>query len=259
MTSLITNQLEHLQTDAPPATIERVLVSTGVVDYFAPMPWKHGTLWVSWNGHGVSCVAPGDDPEPFIDRHAAKVGRHVARSRGVPLRLRDLISQTISSGRLGTLRIDLRGVGPFQLDVLTTIQDIPPGELRTYAWVAEHMGRPRAVRAVGSALNRNPVPILIPCHRVGTSDGSVGNYAFGATMKRTLLADEGLDMQTLDGYVAAGFRFMGSVNNTVYCFPSCVRARSIHPTNRVMFKSHDAASDAGYRPCTVCTPHGSPS
>lgn len=254
MSSPITSQLEELQTDAPRDTVERVLVSTGAMDYFADMAWQHGTLWVSWNGHGVSCVAPGNDLELFTDRHTAKVGREVRQAHSVPRLLKGMIDQTLSTGRLGKLRVDLRGIGEFQRDVLHTIQDIPPGELRTYAWVARHMGRPNAVRAVGSALNRNPVPILIPCHRVGTSAGAIGNYAFGTETKRMLLADEGLDVEALDAYVNSGARFIGSRNNDVYCFPSCVRARTILPSNRVEFKNHDAASDAGYRPCTVCSP-----
>ncbi len=57
---------------------------------------------------------------------------------------------------------------------------IPRGQTRPYAWVAERAGRPKAVRAVGSALGRNPVPLLIPCHRVTRSDGSLGDYVFGA-------------------------------------------------------------------------------
>ncbi|HDL42066.1 MAG TPA: methylated-DNA--[protein]-cysteine S-methyltransferase [Actinobacteria bacterium] len=254
MSRTIADTLASLQTDAPRHTIERVLVSTGAIDYFADMPWRHGTLWVSWNGHGVSCVAPGSTPDLFADRHAEKVGREVRRTRGMPRRLVEQIERTLQTGRLGALPVDLREIGSFQRDVLSTIQDIPPGQLRTYAWVARHMGRPNAVRAVGSALNRNPVPILIPCHRVGTSDGAVGNYAFGAEMKRVLLTDEGLDMEALDTYVKSGARFIGSRNNDVYCFPSCVRARRILPSNRVEFKSHDTATEAGYRPCTVCAP-----
>jgi O-6-methylguanine DNA methyltransferase len=254
MTSFIEAQLENLQADAPKHAIERVLVSTGAVDYFSHLRWRYGTLWISWNGHGVSCVVPGASPDAFSERHAAKVGREAKQVANVPPALKQLVDRTLETGRLGKLAVDLRGVGDFQRNVLTAIQDIPPGELRTYSWVAKHMGRPNAVRAVGSALNRNPVPILVPCHRVGTANGSIGNYAFGAEMKRTLLAGEGLDMQTLDALVSSGSRFVGSRNNDVYCFPSCVRARAIQPNDRVEFKNHDTALDAGYRPCTVCSP-----
>jgi len=65
----------------------------------------------------------------------------------------------------------------FELAVLRTTLEIPFGETRTYAWVARRIGKPRAVRAVGSALRNNPWPLIIPCHRVIRSDGSLGLYA----------------------------------------------------------------------------------
>lgn len=86
--------------------------------------------------------------------------------------------------------LDLAGLTPFQADVLAAAQTIPAGEVRTYGQIAAAIGRPRAVRAVGSALGRNPVPLLIPCHRVVRSDGSPGDYVFGAAAKARLLAAE---------------------------------------------------------------------
>lgn len=65
---------------------------------------------------------------------------------------------------------------PFQCLVFRAVLDIPFGETRTYAWVAEKIGKPRAVRAVGQALRRNPYPLLIPCHRVVHANGPVGAY-----------------------------------------------------------------------------------
>jgi O-6-methylguanine DNA methyltransferase len=65
----------------------------------------------------------------------------------------------------------------FELAVLRATLEIPFGETRTYAWVARRIGKPRAVRAVGSALRKNPWPLIIPCHRVIKSDGSLGRYA----------------------------------------------------------------------------------
>ena len=65
--------------------------------------------------------------------------------------------------------------------------------MRTYGWIAAQIGRPAAVRAVGTALRKNPVPVLIPCHRVVRSDGEIGDYALGGSQaKRAILAAEGL-------------------------------------------------------------------
>jgi len=66
---------------------------------------------------------------------------------------------------------------PFQWKVLKAVQKIPLGETRTYRWVAEQIGSPGAVRAVGTALRKNPFPLIIPCHRVVKSDGELGKYA----------------------------------------------------------------------------------
>lgn len=76
--------------------------------------------------------------------------------------------------------------GDFQRAVLETIRTIPPGETRTYEWVAGQIGRPRAARAVGNALGANPIPIVIPCHRVVGANG-VGGYTGGLERKQFLL------------------------------------------------------------------------
>lgn len=79
----------------------------------------------------------------------------------------------------------------FRVAVLDALRDIPYGEVRTYAEVAEAVGSPRAYRAVGTACAENPLPIIIPCHRVVPSSGGVGSYAGGSAMKRRLLDFEG--------------------------------------------------------------------
>ena len=75
------------------------------------------------------------------------------------------------------LQFDLRRLSPFERDVLRKTLEIPRGEARTYGWIAREIGRPGAVRAVGSALNKNPIPLLIPCHRVVRSDGQIAAQA----------------------------------------------------------------------------------
>ena len=70
------------------------------------------------------------------------------------------------------------------------VKSIPQGDTRSYAWVAREIGKPRAVRAVGTALKKNPFTIIVPCHRVVHSDGSIGEYALGADLKKRLLEIE---------------------------------------------------------------------
>lgn len=83
--------------------------------------------------------------------------------------------------------VDLTGLTPFQQSVLEATAEIPFGETATYGQIAERLDKPDASRAVGSALGRNPVPIVVPCHRVVRSDGSLGGYTAGTGYKEQLL------------------------------------------------------------------------
>ena len=106
--------------------------------------------------------------------------------------------------------------------------EIPRGEVRPYAWVAAELGRPLAVRAVGNAVARNPIPFVIPCHRVVRSDGRIGNYGAGGPMaKRAVLESEGMDTDEMERLPAKGVRFIGSDTTHIYCYPSCRNARRI--------------------------------
>ena len=80
---------------------------------------------------------------------------------------------------------------PFQQEVWTSLQAIPFGEVRSYRDIAHEVGRPKAVRAVGAANGRNPIPIIVPCHRVIGSDGSLTGFAGGLETKKLLLKLEG--------------------------------------------------------------------
>jgi len=84
-------------------------------------------------------------------------------------------------------RLDLPGATPFQHEVWETTRLIPYGETKSYSWVAEQTKKPGVVRAVGQALARNPLPIIVPCHRVVASDGKLGGYSGGMEIKRQLL------------------------------------------------------------------------
>jgi len=83
--------------------------------------------------------------------------------------------------------LDLSGATVFQRQVWETTRLIPYGETRSYAWVAEQIKKPGAARAVGQALGRNPLPIIVPCHRVLASNGRLGGYSGGIATKRHLL------------------------------------------------------------------------
>jgi len=107
-------------------------------------------------------------------------------------RVADAIRDYLSGKRPAfDYRLDLGHLTEFSRDVLDVVRDIPYGALRSYKWVATEVGRPKATRPVGQVLARNPLPIVIPCHRVVNNDGTLGGYSGGGTdMKRRLIAIE---------------------------------------------------------------------
>lgn len=139
--------------------------------------------------------------------------------------------------------VDLGAVPDFQRRVLEAARLIPFGEARPYAWIAARIGHPRAVRAVGTALGRNPVPLLVPCHRVWRSDGGLGGYIFGVGVKGRLAALE-RTTPVLEG----------CASTRIVCRVGCIHGRHMRPDNRVVFASVDDARSVGYRPCKVCRP-----
>lgn len=113
-----------------------------------------------------------------------------ARSRWKESAHKELAAYFVGRGTCFSTRCDLSGLSPFTRAVLRITAKIPYGEVRSYEWVARKLGKPRAVRAVGNALARNPIPIIIPCHRIVRSDGTIGGFALGTAWKRRLLALE---------------------------------------------------------------------
>jgi len=88
----------------------------------------------------------------------------------------------------------------FQRRVWQTLLMIPYGRVESYAWVAKQVGRPKAVRAVGQANGRNPVAIIVPCHRVVRADGTIGGFGSGIEIKKELLRREGLPLNTWENH-----------------------------------------------------------
>jgi O-6-methylguanine DNA methyltransferase len=164
---------------APAAVLEGVLAEVGLGDRYASLDTALGPVFVAWNRLGVSAVMKTTTPDEFELRFRERFGRLPRRAPGLPEGIGD--------------RFDLRSVTEFERAVLLKAREIPRGEVRTYGWIAAQIGRPAAVRAVGTALRKNPVPVLITCHRVVRSDGALGDYALGGSQaKRAILTAEGL-------------------------------------------------------------------
>lgn len=103
--------------------------------------------------------------------------------------LKQLVIDAWECDRMDTIALDLRGT-EFQKRVWEALLEIPKGEVRSYGQLAEAIGRPMAARAVGTAVGENPVSLIVPCHRIVQSDGSIGNYGWGVEIKRNLLLEE---------------------------------------------------------------------
>jgi len=244
------DQLDALQTDPPSPLAARVYAE--VVEVHGPDPM--GPLMVAFTDEGISYLRPATDPGAFAREFRDRFGRPLRAAARPPRGL----THALRTGRGGGLDYDLRALSPFEQAVLRKAMEIPRGETRPYSWVASEIGRPRAVRAAGSALARNPVPILIPCHRVVLSDGNEGHYLFGTDLKRRLLLREDANLEEARRLAAAGARYLGSDTTGVVCYPSCHHARRIAPAHRVGFPSLAHALDAGYRACRHCRPAGAP-
>jgi methylated-DNA-[protein]-cysteine S-methyltransferase len=247
--------LRELRPEPPPTLRPAVLERVGLADAFITVEGPAGPLLVAYNGRGISATAPAGDEAGFAERFLARHRRPLRRAGEPPARLLAQLRRYIDpSARGAPPRFDLRGVSDFEREVLRKTAEIPRGEVRPYAWVAGEIGRPAAIRAVGGALNRNPVPVLIPCHRVVGSDGRLTGYAWGVPYKRSLLAAEGADPAELERLGRDRTRYVGSDTTRIYCYPTCRNARRIGPAHRVAFRDGNAAAAAGYRACRHCRP-----
>jgi O-6-methylguanine DNA methyltransferase len=248
-------QLRHLGDVVAPATILPVVLDhIGLIECYTALETPIGPIFVAYNDYGVSAVMRAMSEADFERQFRRRFGRPLHRVAELPTGLRHMVQRQLSGARRSSPHLDLRRLSEFERAVLLKVLQIPRGEVRPYAWVAREIGSPKAVRAVGSALGRNPIPLLIPCHRVVRSDGSTGAYIFGSEAKRAVLAAEGVDFEGLEELGRAGTRYYGSNSTQVYCFPTCRNARRITERHRVPFSSAKAAVAAGYRPCRVCRP-----
>ena len=251
----IAAELAGLRATAPATLLPRTLVAVGLADAYAPIDSPIGRLFVAFNGLGVSAVEQAGDGKAFEVTHSRRTGRPAHAVAALPPRLAAAIHRRLDGDRRAQIDLDLRGRTAFERDVWTKALEIPRGEVRPYGWIAAEIGRPRAVRAVGTALGHNPVPVIVPCHRVVRSDGFIGQYSLGGPAnKRAILASEGLDPDELESLARAGTRYVGSDTTRIYCLPSCHAAQRIGAAHRVPFRSATDGQRAGYRACRQCRP-----
>ena len=187
-------------TDTDPTDLERLharLVAAAAADRSLDVAYRTvdsplGPLLLAATEQGLVRLAyEREDHEQVLQTLAVRVSPRILRA---PARLDEAASQLddyfAGARKTFDLRVDLRLTAGFRRQVLDQLRAIGYGRTQSYTAVAAATGRPRAVRAVGSACATNPVPVVVPCHRVLRSDGTLGGYVGGLAAKRTLLALE---------------------------------------------------------------------
>lgn len=210
-----------------------------------------GLTGVGYTARGICFISIARDEADFVLRLQEETGDPAVRDDGMQRRWQVCLEDWMRDGRV-TAPLDLGRMTPFQQAVLIKTQSIPRGSVRPYRWLAREVGRPGACRAVGNVMARNPIPLLIPCHRVVTSSGALGNYSMGGiAVKAKLLAMEGVDVSRLEAMARKGYRFVGSRSSGRFCYPSC----PLMPAEGLaLFRTETEARAAGFRPCEHCRP-----
>lgn len=154
-----------------------------------------GLLLVAVTDAGLCRISFAPETEQELDSLASDFGARVLRApRSVDPIRRELDEYFEGRRRDFDLPVDLRPVPDFQRLVLTELAQVPYGRTETYGGLATRIGRAGSARAVGGALNRNPIPIVLPCHRVVGATGSLVGFGGGLDRKRALLALEGVEL-----------------------------------------------------------------
>lgn len=159
----------------------------GATVHWASVDTSLGPMMVAATDKGVCCLSFNEGEDELRDRFP----KAELQQGGDDFQtlLDQVVAQVEAPGRPHNIPLDVQGTA-FQEAVWQELRKIPEGETRSYADIAAAIGKPRAVRAVGSANGANNVAVLIPCHRVVRSDGTMGGYAYGLEIKRRLLEKE---------------------------------------------------------------------
>jgi methylated-DNA-[protein]-cysteine S-methyltransferase len=224
------------------------------------VPSPLGNILVARSEQGVSLVEYlGEARTLAASRLRELADVETVESSAEIARLRDELLDFLRGRRhaLGW-RLDLRLAGSdFSRAVLRTAAEIPYGAVTSYAAIARRVGKPRAVRAVAQALRRNPLPIVVPCHRVVGSSGRLTGYAGDRVgLKRQLLDVEGVRTQPAarDFRVAREAMYVRAGDDRSYCLPTCGDLPSHSLANLTLLASRESVEALGLEPCGDCRP-----
>jgi O-6-methylguanine DNA methyltransferase len=182
--SMVPRILEHIR--------ESVARKLPPPDNIAKLESPIGVLHVAFRNTGITYIGlnRGEDDEELLARVSRRLHRGLVPS-SAPQWVTDVVARFFRTHTVEADKIDISDLTPFEQLALRKAHEIPPGEVRSYGWIAKEIGHPHAARAVGQTMARNPVALLFPCHRVVDSAGDLHNYAYGIEIKARLLEMEG--------------------------------------------------------------------
>ena len=230
---------------APPRSIRETFRTTDFYD-------RVDNVWVAFSDRTIRMIS-GHSLEDLRERYSGRYGRSLERAP-IAEPLRKQVVDALHGAGVARPAVDLSEAPELERSVTKALLSIPRGEVRSYSWLAQQVGKPKAVRAVANYVARNILPFIVPCHRVVPAGGGVGNYGYGPKMKRDLLKREGVDVDQLDQLARQHVRFIGSRTTKIFCCPTCRDARRIREENRVPFHDVGEATEKGFRPCRRCQP-----
>jgi len=164
-------------------------------DSFAHVGSPVGELTIAWRDTRITFVGiarHGEDAELSRSNVERRL-RRPAHPAELPAWVAEAVGGFFRTWQIDLSHVDISELSDFEQAALRKAAQIPPGEVRSYGWIAKEIGHPQAARAVGQAMARNPVAIFFPCHRVVDASGSLHNYGYGVEMKARLLQLEGYE------------------------------------------------------------------
>jgi methylated-DNA-[protein]-cysteine S-methyltransferase len=184
--SLVPRILDHIRSTV------RARRSQVAPDSLALLESPLGTLAIAWREARITFVgiAREQDDEAiraFVERRL----RRPVRSAEPPAWIAEAVDNFFHTWRVDARFLDDSGLTEFERAALRKAAEIPPGEVRSYGWIAREIGHPHAARAVGQAMARNPLALFFPCHRVVDANGALHNYGYGIEVKARILNMEG--------------------------------------------------------------------
>ena len=186
--------------EPPPDLVPRILdhikiyrerFKSSSPDSVAQVTSPLGRLTVAWRDSGITFLGIG---RANFDAERRAIERRLHRrlvGATPPKWVREAVQRWFRTWRADFGTIDVSHLTEFERLALRKAAEIPPGEVRSYAWVAREIGRPLAARAVGQAMARNPIALFLPCHRVVATNGRLHNYGYGIAVKERILQMEG--------------------------------------------------------------------